>query len=181
MDFALWVVDLGRIALQVKGGHYLLIDGEWHLKTRQGSKVVRSCPLDETWLAMLDLHDDIGEKAQIGYNPFVVPVVAFTNMEPDPAIENLARRKGIYLVWRTDALMEDLTQIIRGRGISDLLTMDRVAREVHAVTDGQIRLNEFTQNRARKARAGTISGSIPKDGATLRLKFNGIPVLEIRG
>ena len=37
LDFAVWVEELGRFALQVKGGHYLLSDGEWRLKTRNGS------------------------------------------------------------------------------------------------------------------------------------------------
>ena len=38
LDFAVWVNGLGRFALQVKGGRYLLIDGEWYLKTREGNK-----------------------------------------------------------------------------------------------------------------------------------------------
>ena len=62
LDFAVWVEDLGRFALQVKGGHYLLIDGEWHLKTREGLQPVKSCPLDETKLAALDLHDDMARR-----------------------------------------------------------------------------------------------------------------------
>ena len=75
LDFAVWVNGLGRFALQVKGGRYLLIDGEWYLKTRDGNKHVRSCPLDETKLSTLDLHDDIKELAATGYNPFVIPVL----------------------------------------------------------------------------------------------------------
>ena len=55
MDFAVWIEALGRFALQVKGGRYLLIDGEWYLKTREGLQPVKSCPLDETKLAALDL------------------------------------------------------------------------------------------------------------------------------
>ena len=51
----------GRCALQVKGGRYVLIDGDWHLKTREGLQPVKSCPLDEAKLAALDLHDDIEE------------------------------------------------------------------------------------------------------------------------
>ena len=31
LDFAVWIEGLGRFALQVKGGRYLLIDGEWYL------------------------------------------------------------------------------------------------------------------------------------------------------
>ena len=94
LDFAVWVEGLGRFALQVKGGRYVLIDGEWYLKTRGGLRLIESCPLDETWLAMLDLHDDIAERAQIGYNPYALPVLVFPDMEPDPAIGRLAERKG---------------------------------------------------------------------------------------
>ena len=31
LDFAVWIEGLGRFALQVKGGRYLLVDGEWYL------------------------------------------------------------------------------------------------------------------------------------------------------
>ena len=64
VDFAVWIEDVGRFALQVKGGHYLLIDGEWHLRTRRGLKAVDASPLDEAWLGALDLHDDIAELAE---------------------------------------------------------------------------------------------------------------------
>ena len=63
LDFAVWIVALGRFALQVKGGHYLLIDGEWYLKTRNGVVPIETPPLDEAWLAALDLHDEIEERA----------------------------------------------------------------------------------------------------------------------
>ena len=66
LDFAVWVEGLGRFALQVKGDHYRLIDGDWHLKKREAFQHVASCPLDETKLAALDLHDDIEEQAEDG-------------------------------------------------------------------------------------------------------------------
>ena len=44
LDFAVWIVDLGRLALQVKGGHYLLINGEWHLKIRDGLVPIETSP-----------------------------------------------------------------------------------------------------------------------------------------
>ena len=47
LDFAVWVEGVGRIALQVKGGQYQLVGGEWRLKTRGGIKNVGSSPLDE--------------------------------------------------------------------------------------------------------------------------------------
>ena len=142
LDFAVWIEGLGRFALQVKGGHYLLIDGDWYLRTREGVKPIETSPLDEAWLAAPDLHDDIEELAETAYNPFVIPVLVFPDMEPDEAIRKLARRKGVHLVWRTDDLMADLMAIVRRRGVPASLTMERIGREVYAVTDGLIQLAE---------------------------------------
>ena len=149
MDFAAWIAGLGRFALQVKGGHYLLIEGEWYLTTKEGAKAIDTSPLDEAWLAALELHDDIEERAETPYNPYVIPVLVFGDMEPDPIIEQLARRKGVYLVWCTDDLVADLSAIVQGRGVSSALPMDRICREVCAITDGLIRLDEAGQEEAR--------------------------------
>ena len=59
LHFAVSIEELGRIALQVKGGRYLLSDGEWHLATRDGVQPIAASPLDEAWLAARNLHDDI--------------------------------------------------------------------------------------------------------------------------
>ena len=163
LDFAVWVEGLGRFALQVKGGRYLLIDGEWCLKTREGSRLVKSCPLDEAKLAALDLHDDIAERACTPHNPYVIPVLSFPDMtEPDAAIESMARRKGVYVVWGTKNLLSDLEDIVRSRSVCDQLTMERIAAEVLAVTDGQIRLDAPVEeeNRTRPVRPLVLSLSV---------------------
>ena len=154
LDFAVWIVGLGRFALQVKGGRYLLIGGEWSLKTGNGPAPIGSSPLDEAWLAALELHDDIGKLAATPYNPYVIPVLAFCDMKPDPAIEGLARRKGVHLVWRTNDLVADLCAIARGRGAPDALSMDRIRREAGAVTDGLIQLREAPEQEAGAKAAG---------------------------
>ncbi len=151
LDFAVWIVGLGRFALQVKGGHYLLIDGEWYLKTRDGLVPIETSPLDEAWLAALELHDEIEERAATPHNPYVIPVLVFSDMEPDPVIEALARRKGVYLVWRTDDLVTDLSAIVWGREVSGELSTDRIRREVCAVTDGLIRLGAAQEEAPARA------------------------------
>ena len=156
LDYAVWIEALGRFALQVKGGRYLLIDGEWYLKTRAGLQPVKSCPLDETKLAALDLHDDVKELAETRYNPYVIPVLVFPDMEPDRAIEQLARRTGVYVIWGVGSLLADLEEIVRSRSMSDGLPMDRIAREVHAVTDGLIRLEKFGKRGVADATHQTV-------------------------
>ena len=167
LDFAVWIEGLGRFALQVKGGHYLLIDGEWYLKTRDGVQPIAASPLDEAWLGALDLHDDIVELAATGYNPFVIPVLAFPDMEPDEAIRNLAKRKGVHLVWRTNDLMADLIAIARRRGGSAPLTMERISREVYAVTDGLIQLAETGREETRAKAVRPIELSLSVGGRTV--------------
>ena len=171
LDFAVWVEGLGRFALQVKGGRYLLIDGEWHLKTREGLQPVKSCPLDETKLAALDLHDDIKELAETHYNPYVIPVLVFPDMEPDEAIEQLAKRTGVYVVWGVRNLLADLEEIVRSRRVSDTLSMERIGREVYAVTDGLIQLAEAGREETRAKAVGPIE---------LSLWVGGCNVLQIR-
>ena len=105
--------------------------------------------MDEAWLAALELHDEIKERAATPYNPYVIPVLVFGDMEPDAVIEQLARRKGVYLVWRTDDLVADLSAVVRGREVSGALSADRICREVCAVTDGLVRLGEAREEEAR--------------------------------
>ena len=181
LDFAVWIAGLGRFALQVKGGRYLLIDGEWYLKTREGNKHVRSCPLDETKLAALDLHDDIKECAQTAYNPFVIPVLVFPDMDPDPAIKKLASRKGVHLVWRTGDLMADLEEIVRSRRVSEALGMDRIAGEVHGVTDGLICLEKLEKSCVADAADQPVAASEQRQYiGTLRLTLVGVDVTTTR-
>ena len=181
LDYAVWIEALGRFALQVKGGRYLLIDGEWYLNTRAGLQRVKSCPLDETKLAALDLHDDIQECAQTVYNPYVIPVLIFPDMEPDRAIERLARRTGVYVIWEVGNLLADLGEIVRSRRVSDGLPMDRIAREVHAVTDGLIRLEKF----GKRGVADAADQPVPvpegrRCTGTLRLTLVGVDVTTTR-
>ena len=181
LDFAVWVNGLGRFALQVKGGRYLLIDGEWYLKTREGVKLIESCPLDETKLAALDLHDDIEELAETAYNPFVIPVLVFPDMEPDPAIEQLARRTGVYVVWGVGNLLADLEEIVRSRRVSEALGMGRIAREVHAVTDGLICLEKLGKRCVADAADQPVAGSERRQyTGTLRLTLVGVDVTTTR-
>ena len=180
LDFGVWIAGLDRFALQVKGGHYQLIGGEWHLKTRKGVQAVEKSPLDETWLAALDLHDEIAEQAHAGYNPFVVPVLSLPDMEPDPAIMHLAERKGVYVVWGVASLVSDLANIARARGISDRLPWERIAREVCAISDDQIRLAEFAEDSGSKADAEAVSDSTTASVAVLVFALSGRRVLEVR-
>ena len=101
-------------------------------------------------------------------------------MEPDEAIKNLAKRKGVYPVWGTGHLMADLAEIVRNCGVHQLLTAARIAPEVFAVTDGLIRLSQAGGGAAAGGAepAGSVFGrNLP---GVLRLTVGGTTVITIR-
>lgn len=107
LDFAVWTEGLGCFALQVKGGHYRLSDGEWHLKTRGSVRTLRSC------------------------------------------------------------LLDGLVEIVLSRSVAKRLSMERVALEVYAVTDGLIRLAETVEGENRGMKALPTALSLTAGGLNL--------------
>ncbi len=181
VDFAVWLESLGRFALQVKGGHYLLIDGEWHLRTRRELKAVDGSPLDEAWLGALDLHDDIAELAETDYNPFVTAVLAFPDMEPDESMVRLAKRKAVHLLWGDANPVEQLEQICRQWGMASALDAERISHEVFAVSDGLIRLNwAHSEHDSPAMQTPSAPVRLP-DQPALSLSSAGLEILRVSG
>ena len=141
LDFAIWLRDHGRAGLQVKGGHYQLANGEFELHTQGRVEPIASSPIDEAWLAALDLHDDIVDKLAPAYDPFVVPVLCFPDMKPDEQIEKLAHRKRVCLLWKCDQPDIRLQEILLAQPVRSVLPTARISREVFGVSDGLIDLN----------------------------------------
>ena len=141
LDFAVWMRDHGRAALQVKGGGYELRQGEFYLHTQGRVEPIASSPIDEAWLAALDLHDDIVDKLAPAYDPFVLPVLCFPDMQPDEQIEKLAHRKRVCLLWQCDQPDQRLQEILLAQPVRSTLPTSRISREVFGVTDGLINLD----------------------------------------
>ena len=142
LDFALWVQAVGRFGLQVKGGHYSFIEGEWYRrKGRKGPCVrVNVCPLAVTSDATMSLLNEVSEK-MLQPNYFV-PVLAFPDMDPDPAIADRARRSNVHLVWRADRLLPRLIEIAREANVHRPPDSADIRNEAEVITDGQVRYSE---------------------------------------
>ena len=139
LDFALWMQEIGRFGLQVKGGHYNLTNGEWHRrKGRRGPYVrVDKCPLAITADATMSLLNEVAET--LGRPSYFIPVLVFPDMEPDAAISKWAERSNVHLVWRTDPLLSRLVEIAREVHVRRPPEASDIRREVEIVTDGQVR------------------------------------------
>ena len=143
-------------------------------------RAIYSCPLDETKIAALDLHDDIQERAETVYNPFVLPIIVFPDMERNEAIDNLAQRKGVYPVWGTKPPAGDLARVVHSRSVSPDMVTDRIADEVYAVPDGLIRLGKSSNEAAADAAGKTGLATDGRSRAVIRVTIRGTNVIAIR-
>ena len=113
LDKAVWGNDVGRFALQVKGGRYEMDeDGQWFLIKPDGTRSPVPCPFEETEDGCMEMKNAIEEAT--GYTHFVVGVTLFPDMERNARMEEVARRRNhVYVIWGLDHLREDLERIAR--------------------------------------------------------------------
>ena len=52
LDVALWLLNVGRFGVDIKGGQYFLEKGKWYLKTDNGPQK-KACPLRKAWDATM--------------------------------------------------------------------------------------------------------------------------------
>ena len=109
----MWVDDVARFAVQVKGGKYDLDDyGNWSLRTPDGGLKGVPSPLEGTEDGCMEMRDGIREATS--YTNFVVGVLMFPDMEPDRRMEEAAgKRIHVYIIWGLDHLSDDLERIAR--------------------------------------------------------------------
>ena len=134
LDFALWLPDIGRFGLEVKGGPYSLKKGKWFLETGGGPQE-KKCLLGKTWNATMSLHDELVDLLE--HKAFCIAVLVFPDMEPDQAIVAKAKRTNVHVLWGTDDLMERLREIADARRVYNPPGVEDIRKEVAAVTDEQ--------------------------------------------
>ena len=135
LDFAVWLPEVGRFGLQVKGGHYSLQNGKWYLRTGNGSEK-KDSPLQKTWDATMSLHDDI--VGILKYEAFFIAVLVFPDMEFDQAIAAKARRTKVHVIWGVDGLVDRLKEIADVTEVYNPPDAEDIGQEVAAVTDDQV-------------------------------------------
>ena len=109
VDFALWLLGVGRFSIQVKGGQLSLRNGKWYLVTQNGLEETGS-PSRKAWRAAMSLREEIVWTLKDD-NAFIINILYFPDMEPDPAIAAMAEREHTHAIWGTDNLFERLREI----------------------------------------------------------------------
>ena len=136
VDFALWLLGVGRFGLQVKGGQRSLINGKWYLATQNGPKETGS-PSRKAWSAAMSLREEMVETLEDD-SAFIIAAMMFPDMEPDPDIAAMVAREHAHDIWGTDNLFERLREIAAATPVYHPPNAEDIRREVAAVTGNQI-------------------------------------------
>ncbi len=171
-DFALWLENTGRFAIEVKGGHYTLDGVQWFLHTPDGPEA-KSSPLQQADDAAMDLRNEIHRQA--GFKSFIIPVVIFCDMTPDPVIEQYAGRTNVRVVWGVEHLLADLEAVARRVVVDHPPRASYIQNEVRAITVGA--------DVGANADGATRSGQPQTDAAAAptveQLELNGVATITI--
>lgn len=171
VDLALWVHDLGRFAIQVKGGLYAIRDYDWHLFSSSGSLEKTPPPPVETWDGAMSLHHVL-EKV-LGFYVFIIPVLVFPDMDCDPRMEKLAREKKVHLVWRGQDLSSRLEEIAATEGVHHPPTWAHIQNEFHAIMYGEPLRPPPALRAEPSAGELTAPARMDLDGATVVINNHG--------
>ena len=127
LDFVVWLRDVGRFAIEDKGGLYCVHNGQWYLSTPSGWQEV-DCPALQAWDGAMNFRDRIARKQDKG--PFVVSVLVFPDMEPDPALTRALADSAVHVVFG----VQDFTGQLAGLAdIKKAPKADDITREVALV------------------------------------------------
>ena len=134
LDILAGLEGVAYIGTGIKGGFYKRNNrGEWFL--RNGLVWQKApCPLDQTWLAAISVHDALARRLTL--NIFVVPVLVFPDMDRDPAIDQAMANGKVSVLWGTNDLVDRMAEVARTRPINSPPTAGQIARVVEFFMPG---------------------------------------------
>ena len=133
VDFGIWIQDRARIALEVKGGWYARRQGRLHLRVDAGLEPT-PCPLIQARDAAFSIRDAV--KEAMNRKVYIIPVLLFPDMEPDPDIEEWAAHEVTRILWGSHDLVNRLLQVAAEIGVKYPPTGERIRQEVAVVSPG---------------------------------------------
>ena len=156
VDFALWLLGVGRFSLQVKGGKRSLRNGKWYLATQTGRQETES-PSRKAWRAAMSLREEMFETLDDD-NAFIIAALLFPDMEPDPAIAAMAVREHAHVIWGADNIFERLEEIAARTPVYFPPNAADIRREVAGVTGDQILYAEQDPDQDHEEEPMPLSG-----------------------
>ena len=158
--------ELGRFAVQVKGGTYEADHSDqWFLRMPDGDRKWVPSPLQEVADGCIELRNGIRKATT--FETFVAGVVIFTDMERHEEIEHMAReRYHSSVIWGLNGLQQDLERIAEEvdfhRPPSSWVS-EKEWRQVYELQYGEASGRRDADRSG--ARGGTAPGNGRRDGA----------------
>ena len=151
IDFAVLVEGAGRYAISVKGGIYILDAGEWYLEEVTGEPSRQRDPLRAIFDAGMAWHRHLDAHTPKGIYPFVVPILAFPDLEQGHVLEDTPGKA--IVVCGLDGLLERIIDRADER-IHHPLTADDVERDVGLTLPGGNRRPDAASSGGRVGHLG---------------------------
>ncbi len=131
LDFAVWIKGVGCFGIQVKGGQNSVAGARWLLHTVEGTEPV-PCPIQRTWDAALSIKAAV--KRRLGRRMYVLPVLIFPDMLPDPEIQRVVDSDGrVSLLWGEQDLVNRLMALPEVEQVYNPPDAGQILAEVAAV------------------------------------------------
>ena len=160
VDFAVWIEDVARFGIQVKGGRYIIEGGRWFLHTN-GQREPMQDPVKLTWDAAMSIRAALLTGAR--YKVYMVAVLVFPDMpEPDPQIQERAVNCRVNVLWGNGNLGQQLTGIHDVEGIYSPPTARYIEEEVAVL------MPRLAEDLPRAAAEGPPAADPPAMGMTAR-------------
>ena len=130
VDFLVWAEGIALFATQLKGGIYVLDQGELSLVTHHGRDLQNGLVAD-VWDASMAISRFL--KPILHRGAYVVPVLAMPDMEEDEVIRDMAARRSVEVVFGMDNWVDRLVEMDDGHPIRYRPTEASIEEEITAI------------------------------------------------
>ena len=130
VDFLVWAEAIAAFSTQVKGGAYVIHEGELCLVTDRG-RIPKPGLLATVWDSAMAVPEHLARK--LGHKLFVIPVLALPDMEQDEAIQDMAARRNVEILFGKIDWVERLVDLASSHPIRHRPTEESIEQEVLAI------------------------------------------------
>ena len=114
IDLVFILENVAHFAVQVKGGHWRLEEGQFQLLTDQGW-VNKTAPPTQACDAAYDVRNAV--RAVLGWSIYVIPILLFPDMEPDADLLNWRANHALAMLFGKAPIIDRLLDCAQAEGV----------------------------------------------------------------
>ena len=122
----------GRYALTFLHDRWSVRGGEWYRHGEDGAVTPMGNVREKVWEAAMSIKDRLSQDLDFGC--YVIPVMVFTDMTPDPDILEEIRGSRVRLLWGLDDLAASLADLPEGNQVQKQLGKRFISQDVETLS-----------------------------------------------